>query len=208
MNKTKNCKHCQSDIPKNAKICPNCRKRVNGGKGKIVLIIVAILIILIAIPGKDSGSKSESNSAKTENEQNKEENKKDDGYLTVGSSFEKDGLVITINDADLNFTNYDDEFNMFDPADGMKYIMADFSFENKGKSDAYVSIYDFKCYADNNSCEQAYLPDDSNFINVNLSSGRNVSFRTYYEVPVDCDSIELEYETNIWTDKKVLIKLK
>ena len=45
-------------------------------------------------------------------------------------------------------------------------------------------------------------------MNTNLSSGRNVSFKTYYAVPVNANSIELEYETNAWTSEKVIIKLQ
>ena len=90
----------------------------------------------------------------------------------------------------------------------MKYISVSFTFENTGKSDEYVSIYDFDCYADNSSCEQQFLPDDSDFINTNLSSGRNISFRTYYAVPIDSQSIELEYETSVWAGKKAIIKLQ
>lgn len=97
---------------------------------------------------------------------------------------------------------------MYAPAEGKCYIMASFTFENTGERDAYVSIYDFSCYADNTSCEQKYLPDDSDFINDNLSPGRNVSFQTYYEVPMDAQEIELEYETNIWTNEKAIIKLQ
>lgn len=47
-NETKKCKYCQSDIPKKAKICPNCRKK-QGGKGKIIALVIVILIIIIAI---------------------------------------------------------------------------------------------------------------------------------------------------------------
>ena len=72
----------------------------------------------------------------------------------------------------------------------------------------YVSIYDFDCYADNTICEQKYGLDDCDFINTNLSSGRNVTFKTYYSVPVDAQSIELEYETNVWTNEKAIIKLQ
>ena len=87
--------------------------------------------------------------------------------------------------------------------------MVSFTFENIGESgDKYVSIYDFDCYADDASCEQEYSLDDSSFINTNLSPGRNVSFKTYYAVPVNANSIELEYETNAWTSEKVIIKLK
>ena len=29
-NETKVCKHCQTEIPKKAKVCPNCRKKQGG----------------------------------------------------------------------------------------------------------------------------------------------------------------------------------
>lgn len=128
--------------------------------------------------------------------------------LTIGSSFESGGLKISIDSADLNFSDFDNSYGLYDLPSGMKYISVSFTFENTGKSDEYVSIYDFDCYADNSSCEQQFLPDDSDFINTNLSSGRNISFRTYYAVPIDSQSIELEYETSVWTGKKAIIKLQ
>ena len=108
----------------------------------------------------------------------------------------------------LGICDYEDEYGYNAPNDGMKYVMCAFTFENKGDSDAYVSIYDFDCYADNTLCDQIYSLDDNDFMNTNLSSGRNVSFKTYYAVPVNANSIELEYETNAWTSEKVIIKLK
>lgn len=128
--------------------------------------------------------------------------------LGVGSSFETEGLKVTINDANLEFTEYDDEYGLYTPEEGMKYIMVSFTFENIGDSDEYVSIYDFDCYADNTACEQAYLPDGSDFMNTNLSPGRNVSFNTYYTVPANAQSIELEYETDLWTGEKATIVLQ
>lgn len=128
--------------------------------------------------------------------------------IGVGSSFETEGLKVTINDANLEFTEYDDEYGFYTPEEGMKYIMVSFTFENIGDSDEYVSIYDFDCYADNTACEQAYLPDGSDFMNTNLSPGRNVSFNSYYTVPIDAQSIELEYETDLWTGEKATIVLK
>lgn len=54
---TKKCKHCQSDIPKKAKVCPVCRKK-QGGKLKWIIIIIIALFIIGSIGGKksDSGS--------------------------------------------------------------------------------------------------------------------------------------------------------
>lgn len=43
--KTKKCKHCQSDIPKKAKVCPVCRKK-QGGKAKWIIIVILALLFL------------------------------------------------------------------------------------------------------------------------------------------------------------------
>lgn len=45
MSETKKCKHCQTDIPKKAKVCPNC-KRKQGGKLKTVLLVILVLGII------------------------------------------------------------------------------------------------------------------------------------------------------------------
>lgn len=214
---TKICKHCQTEIPHGAKVCPQCRKKQKGGILKWVIIAFVFLCIIAAATGGDGDDKTEqvskedSADSKKQDENLKKEEPEEsesENELTVGSSFEKKGLKITVNDANLEFTEYSDEYEMYKPADGMKYIMVSFTFENNGDSDAYVSIYDFKCYADNTACEQAYLPDESDFMNTNLSSGRNISFQTYYSVPVGAQSIELEYETSIWTGEKAVIKLQ
>lgn len=214
---TKKCKHCQSDIPKKAKVCPVCKKK-QGGKLKWIIIAVVVLGIIGVVSGgggdsnnSDSKTSSQTNT-NSESKQNtssdSEKEKSGDEKLKVGDSFDKNGLKITVNEADIDFTNYKNDYGWNTPKDGMKYIMVSFTFENTGSSDAYVSIYDFDCYADNTTCEQVYSLDDNNFMNTNLSPGRNVSFKTYYTVPIDTKSIELEYETNIWTGKKVVITIQ
>ena len=182
------------------------KQKKKGGELRTILIIVAIIVVLIivasAIGRGDNDGSSSSDPAAGENVQ-------DNNYVSVGSSFDAGDLKITVTESDLNFTSYDDEFDMYTPADGMKYIMVGFTFENTSDSgESYVSIYDFTCYADNTTCEQAYLPDGSDFVNTNLSSGRNVSFRTYYEVPVDCQSIELEYTGLVFGDDAPIIKIQ
>ena len=148
----------------------------------------------------ESKSESESKVETTSTEQNNQ--------IAVGDSFENNGLKVTLNEASIDFTDYNDDYGFNTPEDGMKYIMASFTFENNSDSDQYVSIYDFDCYADNATCEQVYTLDNSNFVNANISSGRNVSFKVYFTVPVNAESIELEYETSIWSNKKVIIKLQ
>lgn len=50
---TKLCKHCQTEIPKKAKVCPNCRKK-QGSKLKWIIIVIIVLAII-----GSNGTKSE-----------------------------------------------------------------------------------------------------------------------------------------------------
>lgn len=49
-NGTKLCRHCQTEIPKGAKICPNCRKK-QGGKWKWLILVVVVVGIIGAVGG-------------------------------------------------------------------------------------------------------------------------------------------------------------
>lgn len=44
-NQTKVCKHCQSEIPKKAKVCPQCRKKQGGGMKWILIVLIAFGLI-------------------------------------------------------------------------------------------------------------------------------------------------------------------
>jgi hypothetical protein len=52
---TKVCKHCQSEIPKKAKICPVCKKK----QGLPKWVIVFVVIVCLAIIGAASGGSSD-----------------------------------------------------------------------------------------------------------------------------------------------------
>ena len=59
---TKICKHCATEIPYKAKICPHCRKR-QGGIGCLGAIVIAVVfLVIIGAPG--SGGSSTSNTSK------------------------------------------------------------------------------------------------------------------------------------------------
>lgn len=60
---TKICKHCATEIPYEAKICPNCRKKQKKGCLMPILITIIILVVLLVVLGKMGGSDSTSASA-------------------------------------------------------------------------------------------------------------------------------------------------
>lgn len=224
----KTCKYCQSTIPKKARICPNCRKKQKGKVGIIILGVVILLIIIGSLGSggdkaeidnsnssnsidsekkNDDAKNAEKNDEINENEQQEAE-ETDEAVVLPGGNFEANGLKVTVNDAVMNYELQDNDYGFYDLDDGLVYAAVSFTFENTGDTDSYVSIYDFDCYADNSSCEQKFVSDGGDFINTNLSSGRNVSFMTFYAVPENAETIELEYTANIWTDEKVIVKIK
>lgn len=194
---TKICKYCRAEIDKKATVCPNCKRNLNGGCLLIFsafFFLIASIIIMIGSSGSDDGEHVDiSNNS--------------NNVLSSGETFDNNGLKVTITGVDGDFSNYEDEYGVHDLEDGMKYIKISFTYENTGKEDKYVSIYDYECYADGTLCEQ-YFYFEEDFINANISSGRNVSFDTWYIVPKNANSIELEYTKNIWTDERVVIKVK
>ena len=53
LKETKLCKHCQTDIPKKAKICPNCRKKQGGIIKWIIIVIVLFMLLGSCVGGSD-----------------------------------------------------------------------------------------------------------------------------------------------------------
>ena len=70
-NKTKVCKHCQTEIPKKAKVCPQCRKKQGGIVKWILLVVFAIALIsaLTGGDGEDTTDPVENTNAAVENQQ-------------------------------------------------------------------------------------------------------------------------------------------
>ncbi len=66
--KTKKCKYCKTEIPADAKVCPQCRKKLKGGKLKWVILILIVFCIIgyAAGSGSDSGSSTSSSSKREE----------------------------------------------------------------------------------------------------------------------------------------------
>lgn len=70
---TKICKHCQTEIPYGAKICPQCRKKQKGGIVSKVLIVLVVLIVLGSVIGSDEDSNTDTpNDAGTSNNTSQE----------------------------------------------------------------------------------------------------------------------------------------
>lgn len=79
---------------------------------------------------------------------------------------------------------------------------------NSGNSDEFISDWDFSCYADNTSCENAFIYVENYSSSVEISAGRQGEILFAFVVPKSADSIEIEFEENSWTDEKIVMKVK
>ena len=69
--KTKKCKYCKTEIPADAKVCPQCRKKLKGGKLKWVVLIILVGAIIGALAG-ESDSESDKSAVTTASSEKKE----------------------------------------------------------------------------------------------------------------------------------------
>ena len=199
------CKACGQTMAKNAKACPHC-----GAKNKKPIfkkwwfwVIVVILLISVGTSGNDSNAENVENNStnpSASSDPGKTENNdvpaKTEYY--VGDMIEDGNTKIVF----MSSGDYTEENEFLQPAEGMKYIFLQFAFENtSATSDTSISFYSFECYADGYAAEMFYGGDDD--LSATLSAGRATTGYLYFEVPVDAEVIEVEYETNIFTEKKI-----
>ena len=204
-NETKVCKHCQTEIPKKAKVCPNCRKKQGGILKWIVIVIVAIAMIS-AFTGGDDEKGTESNPKKTGQTENEGSDSKQpvDNEFAIGDIVETSNLKISY----LSAEQYTSNNKFVQPKEGYIYYRVEFEFENIADSDEFVSSVDFNCYADGYSMDESYVSAEDYLSTASISAGKKIKGAIYYEVPADAQEIKLEYEVNYFTEDKIIFVIK
>lgn len=199
------CKKCGTVYSSAQTICPKCMTRRPLSTEKIIggIAICAFILILIGslanvFEEDTSNIVSEENASRVVIDENKNKN------LKVGDTLDANGLKITLNEAadwNGNHSRYSQ------PKNGYKYIRVYFIIKNTNSSDRYLSSYDFTCYADDAKMEE-YIWGDNTLESGKISNGRNIQGYVYFEVPKNAQKIEIEYETDWWTDEKACFKVK
>ena len=183
-------------------------------KWPFVVAVIVVLFILTAVGGgssddgasQNSGTKTKNNTNNQQSIQesvidNTEKEDRDKKGYTVGETWKNKYLSINYLEAG-EYTDYD-EYSA--PDEGYKIIYAKFEFENIGSSDQVVSFTDWNCYADGYSCESYYMIDNpSSSYMETLSAGRKCNGMIAFTVPESAESIEFEYDTNVWTSENIL----
>ena len=211
---TKLCKYCKTEIPKAAKVCPQCGRRQKKPVGLIILLIFVVLIAFVIsrgcggssddgpkktgtvgsseAPGTQAGSEA---SGKTESQAPGTEVPAQTTFA-VGDIVEDGNLRIVYAAAG----PYTEDNQFLQPAEGKRYIFLKFSFENIGTSDTSISGFSFEGYADGYTCDAYYGGEDD--LSATLSPGRATIGYLYFEVPADAKQIEVEYTPNVFNSSK------
>lgn len=208
---TKICKYCKTEIDYTAKVCPQCRKRQSSVVKTIAIVVLILFLLSLFFGGSDDteqtsdeNPKKVAGSASEEIEQEEVEDVAED----VENEF-KVGDIVETSDLKISFISaeeYTSDNQFIQPQDGNVFYEMVFEFENISENDQYISSYDFTCYADDYDMEQSWM--DGLDLDATISSGKKTKGSVFFEVPKDTKSIVLEYETNFWTETKVVFIVK
>ena len=211
-NETKLCKHCKSEIPKAAKVCPNCRKKQGGiGKWIVIGIIVVIFLAVAFGGGDDKPKKVENNTTTTQQGENDNDKKADTqetkDIFTVGETAEMNDVQVTL----LKYSeSKGSEYNK--PSDGNVFLMAEFEIVNNSDSEMNVSsMLSFEAYADDyalNYSLGAITENNDPQLDGTIAAGKKMKGYIGYEVPKDWSTVEIHFTDDVWSDNKFKFEIK
>ncbi len=194
-------------------------KNKNDGKkhlGSYFALVMCVIVTIIFMSNigktdKDSSSvkkageiSTQENVSETTNSSQTQEStsaeEEHSNIFHVGDIVETKDLKITF----LSTGVYVSDNQFIQPKDGYEYREFEFKFENISDSDVYVSsMMSWECYADNIKMDQTWLNGD-NGLDATLSKGRQAQGKVYFEVPVNAESVEVEYDINFWKSDKII----
>lgn len=214
---TKTCKHCKTEIPAGAKVCPQCRKKQGGALKWVIIAIVVIGIIGSAAGGKDDkptkvGNNNSSSAGNNSNEsqQNSVESSSEEEKETV---FRK-GEIAELNGVQVTLTDYKEstgsEYNK--PTDGNIFLLVEFEISNNTEKElAISSALSFEAYADDyalNYSFSALMEKEGNQLDGTIAAGKKMKGWIGWEVPADYQNVEIHFTDNVWSSDKFVFVIE
>ncbi len=204
------CPACGKEISSKAEQCPGCGRKMKKPiyKKWWFWAIIVLVVAMVAAGGSSGGDKPTAvktgetdTQASTQTQTETQTPQEPSNIFHMGDVIETDHFSITYQECDTDWRGYNEYMG---PHDGMKVVRAYFVFENISDSDQSCGSFDFNCYADGVACDAFIWASDDSLSYATISPGRKLQGYIAYEVPVDAQEIELEYETSFWSQEKVV----
>ena len=159
MEKTKKCKHCQSDIPNKAKVCPVCKKK-QSSKLKVFLICLAVFFAIGIVGSLSNDYSDSSSSSNTSQNQSTSTSTKETTVPQQEEIIEYTAITVEQLDNDLK----DNALKATDSYKG-KYLEITGKLSNIDSSGKYISlsndeildVYGVQCYIKSDEQKQKVM---------------------------------------------------
>ncbi|WP_455501204.1 DUF4352 domain-containing protein [Gemmiger sp.] len=215
---TKLCKHCKTEIPYDAKICPNCRKSQKPNGCLIAILVVVVLFILVGAIGGGSSkndtasagtasSTAQTDSAAVSQETEAAPTPEPKTTYTVGETAEDKNIKVTLVSAEQSTGS-----QFLTPADGNVFVVLEFEIENDSDTDISVSsIASFEAYCDDYSVNMNLaanvLYDNKNQLDGSVAAGKKMNGVIGYEVPADFKTLEVKFTPSFWSNRAITFEI-
>ncbi len=211
---TKLCKHCKTEIPAGAKVCPNCRKK-QGGILKWIIIGVIVIGIIGSVAGgsNDKPTKVGDTNTNTPGAAQSSSTEQSSDAKNEETVFKK-GEIAELNGVQVTLTDYTEstgsDFNK--PTDGNVFLLAEFEIANNtDKELAISSALSFNAYADDyalNFSFSALIEKEGNQLDGSIAAGKKLKGWVGWEVPQDYQNIEIHFTDSVWSSDKFVFKIE
>lgn len=211
---TKICKHCKTEIPYGAKICPQCRKKQGpGGCLTAIIIVVAIGLIGSVFGGSENNEEVSSNVTATTS-QNNDSNQNETTTVAETTAPEKTnfavGEVAEIKGVQVSLlgTTESKGSDFLKPDEGNVFVLCEFEISNNsGKDISVSSMMSFEAYCDDYSVNQDILglqaPEGKgkNQLDGSVAAGKKMNGIIAYQVPETWKTLEIKFSPSFWSNK-------
>lgn len=208
----KQCKHCKSEIPYDAKVCPVCRKKQGAPGCLIVVLVVVVLVVIAAFAGSGESStpqkvESTSGTSQSASQAGEAQPQPEQTVFTVGDAVELNGVKTTL----LSAEEYPGKQYMM-PTDGNVFLVCQFEIENDSSAEINVSsMVSFNAYCDDYSVSLSVtgemLEDSWKTLDGTVAPGKKINGIIAYEIPQDWQKMEISYTPSYWSGHDVQFEI-